>query len=192
LPESTNPSWLRIATFLLALTAGGPAHACDWAGRWLEYTCDRLKESIDHGRNDLYIPGYTIHGRSTYTPEKLSEFNDHAWGFGYGRSVTDAKGDWYGLYGMAFRDSHYKPEYLGGWGYQTYWGSRDSLQAGLGYTVFATVRSDYGHYLIPLPAILPLASVRYGNMSLMASYVPRLSANKGNGDVLFFFAQIGF
>jgi lipid IVA palmitoyltransferase len=192
LPGKRNPSWIRIIALALALSAGGPAHACDWAGSWLEYTCYQLKDALDHGQQDLYVPFYSIHGRSTYTPEKLSELNAHTWGLGYGRSVINGDGDWYSLYGMAFQDSHDKPEYLAGWGYQTYWGSRDSLQAGLGYTVFVTLRSDYGNYLLPIPGILPLASVRYGSASLMASYVPRLSANKGNGDVLFFFARFSF
>jgi hypothetical protein len=93
---------------------------------------------------------------------------------------------------MGFRDSHFKPEYLAGYGYQTYWGRSDSLQAGLGYTVFLTVRSDYADYHLPVPAILPMGSLRYKNASLMATYLPRISVHKGNGDVLFFFAHFGF
>jgi palmitoyl transferase len=186
------PTWSRTAAFVLALAAGGPACALDCAGGWFEYTCDRFNEAIDHGRNDLYVPFHSHHGRSTYTPERIEELNEQTWGVGYGRSVIDLKGDWHAFYVMGFRDSHFKPEYLAGYGYQTYWGRSDSLQAGLGYTVFLTVRSDYADYHLPVPAILPMGSLRYKNASLMATYLPRISVHKGNGDVLFFFAHFGF
>jgi hypothetical protein len=37
-----------------------------------------------------------------------------------------------------------------------------------------------------------MGSLRYKNASLMATYLPRISVHKGNGDVLFFFAHFGF
>jgi len=176
---------------VLALAAGGPAHA-DCTGNWFEYTRDRFREAIDHGQNDLFVPFHSHHGRGTYTQDRIEELNEHTWGVGYGRSVIDCKGDWHAFYGMAFYDSHFKPEYLAGYGWQTYWGRPDSLQAGLGYTIFLTTRSDYADYLLPVPAILPMGSLRYKSASLMATYLPRISVHKGNGDVLFFFAQFGF
>ena len=177
---------------VLALMAGSPAHALDCAGGWFEYTCNRFNEAMDHGQHDLYVPFHSHHGRGTYTPERIEELNEQTWGVGYGRSVIDSKGDWHAFYGMVFRDSHFKPEYLAGYGWQTYWGRSDSLQAGLGYTAFVTIRSDYNDYLLPIPLILPMASLRYESASLMATYLPRFSPNKGNGDVLFFFAQFAF
>jgi palmitoyl transferase len=183
---------LRIAAAALAFAAGGPAHALDCAGDWFEYTCERFKEAMDRGQNDIYLPFHSHHGTGTYSAEKRAELNDKTWGLGYGRSVIDSRGYWYGFYGVAFRDSHDKPEYMGGYGYQTYWGGAGSLQAGLGYTAFVTTRSDYSHYLVPVPGILPMASVRYANASLMVTYVPRLSNKGGNGDVLFLFGRINF
>jgi palmitoyl transferase len=147
---------------------------------------------VDHGDDDLYLPIEAHHGRGTYTADKIKTYNEQPRGLGYGRSVTDGKGDWHGYFAMAFSDSHFKPEYMIGYAYQTYWGNPGSLEAGLGYTLFVTTRSDYDHYLLPVPGITPLASLRYKRLSLMASYVPRLSVHKGNGDVLFIFARIGF
>lgn len=159
--------------------------------RPLAYKCDRIREAIDDGRNDLYLPFHAHHGRGTYAPDKIAQFNERNWGIGYGRSVIDSHGDWHGLYLMAFQDSHYKSEPLGGYAYQTYWGAKNSVQAGLGYTVFLTARSDIGRYT-PVPGILPLASLRYRKASLMLADIPRVPSRKGVGDVLFFFGRVEF
>jgi palmitoyl transferase len=50
-------------------------------------------------------------------------------------------------------------------------------------------RSDIFNH-IPFPVILPLASIEWYRVALMASYVPRLSGDGGNGDVLYLFARI--
>jgi palmitoyl transferase len=41
-----------------------------------------------------------------------------------------------------------------------------------------------------VPVILPLGSLEYRKVSLMASYVPRLPGEEGNGDVIFLFGRI--
>ena len=66
----------------------------------------RLDQIWSEGNNDLYISGYSWHNRSMYSAEKIRSFNERAWGGGYGRSIYDEDGDWQGLYGMAFLDSH--------------------------------------------------------------------------------------
>ena len=91
---------------------------------------------------------------------------------------------------MVFRDSHYKPQTVFGYGYQRYL-SNDALHFGVGYTIFLTTRGDIAKGF-PIPAILPLASINYKDASLMATYVPRLSGDKGNGDLLFLFGRISF
>ena len=184
------------AAVILLLAMNESAWAFDCPGssllEWIKTTCGHFNDAVDRGENNLMLPFYSHHGRGTYTAEKISTYNEHTRGIGYERSITDTKGDWHGFFAIAFSDSHFKPEYAAGYNYQTYWGDSGSLQAGLGYQVFVTTRSDYDHYLTPVPGLLPMASLRYRSFSLMATYVPRLSANGGNGDVLFMFARIGF
>jgi palmitoyl transferase len=47
-------------------------------------------------------------------------------------------------------------------------------------------RADYFHS-IPFPIVLPIVSLGRRDIKLRASYVPRLSQHKGNGDVLLLF-----
>jgi palmitoyl transferase len=89
---------------------------------------------------------------------------------------------------MAFRDSHYKPEYQVGYNWQHYWGGED-LKVGLGYTVFLFARADMLNYT-PLPAILPLASLRYSRFEVMGTFVPGFG--NANGNIAFFFGRLDF
>jgi len=108
-----------------------------------------------------------------YSKEKRDELNDAALGGGLGRSVVDANGDTHSLYGLIFRDSHYKPQYTAGYSWMTYWPAAEKLDFGLGYSVFLFARSDIGKYF-PTPLASPIASVRYGDFELMATAVPEL------------------
>src|SRR5262249_45958107 len=116
------------------------------------------------------------------------ELNDIAWGGGYGRSVVDADGDTHSVYVLASQDSHYKPQYFAGYLWTTYWPLAGNLQGGLGYTVFLFARSDIGNY-VPLPGIVPPASLRWGRAELLGVYVPGV-AHAGN--VGYVFARFSF
>ncbi|MGH8807041.1 MAG: hypothetical protein ACREX0_04080 [Noviherbaspirillum sp.] len=60
---------------------------------------------------------------------------------------------------------------------------------GAGLTAMLVSRADYfGGF--PFPLILPVGAIGARQIRLMASYMPRLSQNKGNGDVLFLFMRI--
>jgi palmitoyl transferase len=182
----------RIAA-LSALTLGAaPAHAaCDWVGwDWLTHTCNQAARAFHEGDNQLYLTGLAHHGRGTYTAEKLQEFNEDAWGLGFGREVVDERDNSHEIYAMAFSDSHAKPQYTLGYGWLARWPMTENSRFGLGFTAFLALRSDYCGYFCPVPAILPLASLQYRKVSLMASYLPRLPGNEGNGDVLFVFGKI--
>ena len=83
---------------------------------------------------------------------------------------------------------------MAGYAWLTYWrpSPASDLRAGLGFTALITARTDYDHYLLPLPGLLPIGEIAVDRVSIMAAYIPRLSAHKGNGDVLFMFARISF
>ena len=53
---------------------------------------------------DLYIPAITWHARFAYDKEKTDRYNERPWGGGFGLSRWDEKGNWHGLYAMAFKD----------------------------------------------------------------------------------------
>lgn len=154
----------------------------------IDRMCKSLATTWNDGGDDVYLPFYAYHLPFAYTQEKRDSFNEDALGLGYGRSRYDDKGNWHGLYAMGFRDSHGKFEPFGGYGYQWMWGEREGLHAGIGYTVFVTARSDYGHYT-PFPGVLPIASVNYRRAALNMAYVP---GGKGNGNVLFLWSRFGF
>jgi palmitoyl transferase len=183
---------LRIAA-LAALTIGTTAAhaACDWVGwDWLSDKCDHAVKAYRSGSNNLYLSGYSYHGRGTYTDEKLDSFTEQSWGGGFGRQVLDQRDNSHEIYAMAFRDSHAKPQYMAGYGWQARWGLSENLHVGIGLTAFVFLRSDFCNYLCPVPAILPLGSIQYRRAALMASYVPKLPGEEGNGDVLFLFGKI--
>ncbi|MEO8599704.1 MAG: hypothetical protein ABI656_07730, partial [bacterium] len=65
------------------------------------------------------------------------------------------------------------------------------LEIGAGWTAMLVSRTDiWGG--VPFPAVLPVASIGTPDAKLMAAYIPRISNNKGNGDVLFVFGRINF
>ena len=51
-------------------------------------------------------------------------------------------GDTDTVFFLVFSDSHSKPQYNLGYGWSTYWGKRDGLQGGLGYTLMLVARND--------------------------------------------------
>lgn len=161
---------------------------------WLGRKCLRIREAWDKGRNDLYLPFLAHHGRDTYTPQRISELNEDAYGIGYGRSIVTDRGrfrdDWDGIYAMGFRDSHRQLQLMAGYAYQTYLGT-ETINLGIGYTVALTSRRDIAGGF-PVPVVLPMASINYRDFSLMGAYVPRLSGHQGNGDVLFLFGHVSF
>ncbi|MBA3996564.1 MAG: phospholipid:lipid A palmitoyltransferase [Candidatus Accumulibacter sp.] len=153
---------------------------------------DRVQQRVEStwrdGQTELYVPLHTRHMRWAYTREQIDGYNETPLGLGLGRGRYDANGDWHGLYVMGFQDSHFKPEYMFGYGYKTYWPVSGALKAGLGYTAFLTTRSDIAHYT-PVPGILPIASLEYERFSLDATYVP---GGKGNGNILFIWSKVRF
>jgi lipid IVA palmitoyltransferase len=197
-----RPFLIRVAAALAAVAAcaGGPAFAqtdsvCDRALlSWVKSNCEGARDAWRGEDYDVYLFGHAHHGRSTYTAQRIRELNERAWGSGVGKQHLDAKGNTHLIYAVAFQDSHFKAEYMVGYGWLTYWRPLEGsgLRLGLGFTAFVTTRSDYARYLAPVPGILPMGEVAWRRVSLMATYVPRLSGNEGNGDVLMIFGKIAF
>jgi len=155
-----------------------------------ENTLDYAKRIIDEGDNVLYLSGYSYHDRGTYSAEKIAEFNEAAWGAGFGRTLIDENGNSNALFGLAFLDSHSDVELQVGYAREWRWQFAEHAAVGGGFVAMLVSRSDIFHG-IPFPAILPLASIEVGRVALMASYIPKLSSSDGgNGNVLYIFGRI--
>ncbi|OZI62166.1 lipid IV(A) palmitoyltransferase PagP [Bordetella genomosp. 11] len=178
------------ATALLTASAALPftAHACDNVPDWAQSACARLDQIWNQGSDELYLSGYAWHNRAAYSADKIKSFREESWGGGWGKGIYDEDGDWQGLYGMAFLDSHGHVEPIAGYGYQKIGRVGQNWRFGIGYTAFLTARQDIFHY-IPFPGILPLASVGYDKATFYATYIP---GGKGNGNVLFMFGKWTF
>lgn len=160
-----------------------------WFSQTFQQTKSRLDNIVENGDQEVYLSGYAHHGRNTYTAERLRELNEKAWGLGGGRTIRNDKGNDESVYFLAIRDSHFKPQLMAGYAYEWVWNiPKTPVEVSAGYTAMLMSRQDYfGGF--PFPMALPVASIGVKGAKLMASYVPRLSSNKGNGDVLLVFAR---
>ena len=179
---------LQVALIAISLVRPACAETSATSEPWYAGVSERLESTWNNGQTELYVPLHVHHMRFASTREKINSFNETPWGLGIGRGVYDADGDWHGLYVMEFQDSHYKPEYLAGYGYKTFWPLRDELKFGLGYVAFVTARTDIGHYT-PIPAALPTLTLEYQKYSLETVYVP---GGNGKGNILLFWGKIHF
>jgi palmitoyl transferase len=188
--EIPRRCFLACVFVMLALLGVRPAGAetGDEASLWQKA---KSKAALIYGtgKQEIYIAGYTHHGRNTYTPERIAELNEWTWGGGWGKSIRNANGDDESLYAMIISDSHYKPQPMVGYAYQWMWPvGHSGIEIGAGGTVMLISRADYfGGF--PFPIALPIGSVGTRRVKLLASYVPRLSKKEGNGDVLFMFMR---
>ena len=186
-----SSSLRRLALAGLASLALAPAaHADDNQYSLWQSTKDHAANIWNQGESELYLSGVAHHGRSTYSTEKLNELNEHAWGLGYGKTLRNDKGDDESLYGFVIKDSHRHPQYMAGYAYEWVFPiAKTGLEVGLGGTAMLMSRQDYLNS-VPFPVPLPLASIGTKKGKIMFAYVPRLSANKNNGDVLLIFGRI--
>jgi len=167
------------------------ALGCDDFWSFIGRPCGKAAAAWDHGDNELILSGYAYHLRSTYTAEKLRELNERAWGIGWSRSVTDPDGDNHMLFAFGFHESHGKIEWNVGYAYSTYWGPQDGLRAGIGYGAFIVQRPDIASG-VPIPAVLPIAALAYGNATMFATFIPTVNNGINNGSVLFVFGKYKF
>ena len=124
-----------IATLALSMFAP-PTHGVECAdfGEWLNLGCRRLVDTYANGKNELLLSGYSWHVPWTWTHERRQMENPNAWGGGWARTVDRPNGDADSVFFLIFRDSHRQAQYNVGYAWTTYWGEREKIQAGLGYT----------------------------------------------------------
>lgn len=175
------------ATISAPLQAQETPDTTGWFSKTFSQTKNRLDNIAENGDQEVYLSGYSYHGRHTYTEERIRELNKKAWGLGGGRTLYNESGNDESLYLFAIRDSHFKPQIMAGYAYEWIWSIPKTLvEVSAGYTAMLMSRQDYFGG-VPFPIALPVAGIGVKGAKFMASYVPRLSSNKGNGDVLLMF-----
>jgi palmitoyl transferase len=167
------------------------AFGCSDLWSFVGRSCSKAAAAWDHGENELVLTGYAYHLRSTYTEEKLRELNEKAYGGGWARTIEDSDGDTHSLFIFGFHESHHKIQWNAGYYYSTYWGPQDGLRGGLGVATFFVQRPDIASG-VPIPAILPMAALKYKKATLMATFIPTVNGGINNGSVLFVFGRVGF
>ena len=159
-------------------------------GNELRYKLDRIGEATRAGRWSLYLSGYDVHLPYSYSAEQRHRLNSIPWGGGIARSVTDADGDMHEVYAMGFSDSHYHAQFTAGYVWTRLRKLGDSGSAvGWGYTAFFYSRRDIANYL-PLPGLLPVVTLRYRDVEITGTFIPRFGTVQG--DTVYFFSRIRF
>lgn len=73
------------------------------------------------------------HLRSAYPAPEKADLPGKAQGAGYRqRLLQREKGTGRGVYAMAFQDSHFKPMYMAGYGWQSIWRPTEGSSSGAG------------------------------------------------------------
>ena len=172
---------------LLAMSA--PSHAaCADLWEWVEKGCRRIADTWRDGKDEILVSGYSWHLPGTWTAERRAELNEDSWGGGYGRTVEEPNGNTHTVFYLGFLDSHRNWQSNLGYSWNTYWGERDNVQVGLGYTAMIVQRPDIASG-IPFPAVLPLLTFRYQQANLVMTYIPNLGGGINNGSVLYIFGR---
>jgi palmitoyl transferase len=179
--------WVAVVGFGIPLPAA--AAECSDLWNWLNTACRRLADTYTKGDRALLISGYAWHTPWTWTAEKRAEENENAWGGGMAKAWEHENGDTDAVYWMIFSDSHNEAQYNVGYAWSTYWGDREKLQAGLGYTALIFARPDIAKGW-PVPAVLPLASLRYDRLTLYTTYIPNLGGGVNHGSVFYIFGMV--
>jgi len=149
---------------------------------WYDEATRRFSDTWKEGQVEAYVPFLSWHMPFAYTSEQISSYNQAPKGFGLGKGHYNSSGNYEGMYGMVFQDSHGQPEYMVGYAWIPTWPIKDTdLKVGVGLVGFITARADTANYT-PFPGILPVASLSIAKFSVQAAYVP---GGNGYGNVLF-------
>jgi len=184
-------SRLYLLAAVIGLGVPLPAAAAECADlwQWVNTACRRLADTYNKGNRALLISGYSWHTPWTWTAEKRAQENENAWGGGMAKAWEHENGDTDAVYWLIFSDSHNKPEYNLGYAWSTYWGERQNVQVGLGYTALIIARTDIANG-IPFPAVLPLFSARYDKLTLYSTYIPNFGGGINHGSVFYVFGMV--
>jgi Antimicrobial peptide resistance and lipid A acylation protein PagP len=190
-PSTHYRDFLKFKPRLLLVFLLAPSFAfAGWLGDTWNDSVVEVKTVYLKGDDQLFISGHAHHGRSSYTPAKLATLNEHAWGLGWAKTLRK-DGIHRGVYGFVISDSHKDPQYMLGYSYEkAYYFNKDwYIAAGVAPMI---VRREDMFGKMPFPAAFPLVSIGNQTAELRAVYIPRLSKNLGNGDVLYLFGSIKY
>ncbi|RAX59308.1 hypothetical protein CCZ01_00805 [Helicobacter monodelphidis] len=142
-----------------------------------------LSKIYNKGDTTLLIPLNTWHNRFFYDARAKS-YTELPWGIGVSKIIAKDR-RLYGLYAIAFKDSHNKFQTMYGYLSQYYFAldSKEYWKVAIGYTLGITQRYEYRY--IPLPLPLPTAGFSYQNVYIQMAYVPGIPNVKNWGNVLF-------
>jgi palmitoyl transferase len=175
---------------VLFTVSTSPILAMDCSNMWsgLTNACEASNQINTEGKRDIYLTGWNWHNhqRESLRTEKYHAF---AYGGGIGKSRIDARGNEHSLYGLAFANSHHDPQLMLGYAFQAYWNVVGETKVGLGYTFGLTARRDIW-YGVPFLHVLPLVSLKYRAVTLMATYIPHF--RKENKNVAFILGKYTF
>ena len=146
-----------------------------------------LGDTLRYGETMEFVPVSTYHLRFAYTPEKIASYTEWPLGLGFGRALTDAQGNRREVFAIVHEDSAARVQY--NLGYIYFWSqpllaSSRSVTLGAGYVLLLMGRWDWSY--VPLPLILPIASLTVSRVSVESTFVPGWI---GYGNVLFTWLQ---
>ncbi len=128
---------------------------------------DGTKRIWNEGAQDIYVSGYFYHTPYGFSREKRDEYNDNAWGGGYGRTLTEDNLNQRMLYGIIATDSHRKRLYLAGYAWLARWSFIGDTRVGAGYSALLIAHSTSTNYW-PVPLLAPVASIGTDNAAVYA------------------------
>jgi palmitoyl transferase len=175
--------------FAAVITLAQPSRAEPYHfGDTFRYKLSTIKKAVQAGDWESYITGYAWHLPYGYEASVRARLNETTWGGGFGRTIRDEDGDRHSVYMMALSDSHYRPQLNVGYAWQRYWRPSRNFALGGGYLAFLFSREDVSNYM-PMPALLPCASIDFGGVEVLGVFVPRVSRDI-KGDVFFIYLRI--
>jgi len=127
------------------------------------------KRIWDEGLQDVYASGYFYHTPYGFPSRKRDEYNDNAWGGGYGRTLTEDNDNQRMLLGIVALDSHRKPMFLAGYAWLARWDLGRDLHVGAGYSALFIAHSKSTNYW-PVPLLAPVASIGNNNVAIYGTY----------------------
>lgn len=178
-----------LAAVMTAVTIQGRADPFGLAGMFA-HKREAISDAIRIGQWESYASGYAWHLPYQYQGETRARLNETTWGGGVGRTILDGDGDRHSVCLLVFSDSHRTPQWNLGYGWQRYWSPTPDFGLGGGYLAFLFSRRDVANNL-PIPALLPCASIRYRGIELIGMFIPRISRDI-TGDVLYFCLRMPF
>ncbi len=165
LPDAWQSFRAEVARTTPRAVASDEARQQDWwNGLW-----NGTKRIWNEGSQDFFVSGYFYHAPYKFSRHKRDEYNDNAWGGGYGRTLIDDDDNQRTLYGLVVRDSHRRPLYLAGYAWVARWDLVRDVCVGVGYSALLIAHSTSTNYW-PVPLLAPVLSIGTSNVAIYATY----------------------